>query len=324
MAADYRAVAAAKARKYGVPPSVFVAQIQQESGFNPRARSPVGANGIAQIMPATARGWKVNSNDPVASLDAAAKNMGRYIQAYGLEGALRAYNAGPGAIEKSKGYAETNNYVKRILGSAGDVKVPKGGGVPGSAVTTAPVTETVESFDREGYATAKRRQLLAGFIGKRNPRSSLLRLGLLSGAEPDRASFMSSRQVTTPGRTVRAPSAAAAPPGKMTGGKLKVVELYHDPGTNLDNGQKTGAIGGHGQHNHVAVGSIEGRKKVLRIAKEMGMVITSEGDGKHAPGSYHYRKFADGSSQAVDVGAPGNDPRKLLAFNRRIAALARK
>lgn len=103
-----------------------------------------------------------------------------------------------------------------------------------------------------------------------------------------------------------------------------MAELFHDPGVNLDNGKRTGAIGGHGQHVHVAVTSDRDRARVLQEARRMGMVITSEGGGKHAPGSFHYRKTKGGKSQGIDIGAPGNDPKKLLAFNKRIAALARR
>lgn len=117
---DYRRTAAEMARRYGIDPNRFVRQIGAESGFNPRARSPVGATGIAQIMPATARGWGVDPNDPVASLNAAARAMSKYLRSYGGDWrkALAAYNAGPGAVAKYGGvppYRETQNYIKKIL-----------------------------------------------------------------------------------------------------------------------------------------------------------------------------------------------------------------
>lgn len=115
---DWKAYARRAARKYKVPENIFLAQIGAESDWNPNAVSPAGARGIAQIMPATARGWGVDPMDPEAALTAAAKNMGRYIQQYGVEGALRAYNAGPGAIERSKNFAETNAYVDKIMSAA--------------------------------------------------------------------------------------------------------------------------------------------------------------------------------------------------------------
>jgi soluble lytic murein transglycosylase-like protein len=125
--ADYREEARRAAARYGLDPGVFERQIQQESGFNPTIRSPAGAVGIAQIMPATARGWGVDPLNPTAALDAAAKNMAAYVKKYGgIENALRAYNAGPGAIKASHGYAETNAYVKRILGGGAPVAAWRG------------------------------------------------------------------------------------------------------------------------------------------------------------------------------------------------------
>lgn len=133
MPTDFREIARQKAQKYGLLPQVFERQIQAESGFNPKAVSSAGARGIAQIMPATAKGWGVNPDDPVSALDAAAKNMAGYIKTYlggkapgqetdpvklrqAYEKGLRAYNAGPGAVEASKRYAETNRYVQKIIG----------------------------------------------------------------------------------------------------------------------------------------------------------------------------------------------------------------
>jgi hypothetical protein len=133
MSTNYRDIARQKAAKYGLLPEVFERQIGAESGFNPKAVSPAGARGIAQIMPGTARGWGVNPDDPVAALDAAAKNMAGYIKTFqggkaagqetdpvkvrnAYEKALRAYNAGPAAVEASRKYAETNRYVQKIIG----------------------------------------------------------------------------------------------------------------------------------------------------------------------------------------------------------------
>lgn len=108
----------------GVPQCIAMAQIEQESGFSPWARSYAGASGIAQIMPATARGWGVNPQDPVASLRAAFKNLRRYANGYrGSVSqrwtlALAAYNAGPGNVRRYGGvppFAETQHYVRKIM-----------------------------------------------------------------------------------------------------------------------------------------------------------------------------------------------------------------
>jgi soluble lytic murein transglycosylase-like protein len=60
---NYRLAAERAARKYNVDPHVFKAMIQQESGFKPNARSGAGAQGIAQFMPGTAKGYGVNLHD---------------------------------------------------------------------------------------------------------------------------------------------------------------------------------------------------------------------------------------------------------------------
>lgn len=119
---DLRSQARRAAKKYGIDPTTFERQIQAESGFNPKAGSPAGAQGIAQIMPGTAKSWGVNPSDPIASLDAAAKNMAKYIKKYGgWEKALAAYNAGEGAVAKYGGvppYKETQTYIAKIIGDA--------------------------------------------------------------------------------------------------------------------------------------------------------------------------------------------------------------
>jgi hypothetical protein len=91
------------ARAAGISPRSFVAQIRQESGFNPNAVSSVGAIGIAQFMPATAEGLGIDPYDPHASLRAAASYMAQksasYQGNYAL--ALAAYNAGDGTVQSA-------------------------------------------------------------------------------------------------------------------------------------------------------------------------------------------------------------------------------
>jgi len=111
----------------GISPNVFVRQINQESGFNPRAVSPAGAIGIAQFEPATAAGLGINPWDPVQSLQGAARLMASYVWQYGdIAKALAAYNAGPGAVQRAINLGgsnwrvflpfETQNYIRIILG----------------------------------------------------------------------------------------------------------------------------------------------------------------------------------------------------------------
>jgi soluble lytic murein transglycosylase-like protein len=123
---QYVKLAADDAASAGIPPNLFIRQINQESGFHPDAVSPAGAIGIAQFEPGTAAGLGIDPHDPVASLRGAAQLMARYYQMYGDFGkALAAYNAGGGAVNGAIARcgpkwlsclpAETQNYVTAIL-----------------------------------------------------------------------------------------------------------------------------------------------------------------------------------------------------------------
>ncbi len=97
---DYRSIAYQDAVDAGIPPDLFVRQINQESGFNPSAQSSGGAVGIAQFLPSTAQGLGINPYDPVDALRGSAQLMSRYYAKYGsYDKALAAYNAGSGTLE---------------------------------------------------------------------------------------------------------------------------------------------------------------------------------------------------------------------------------
>lgn len=113
--------ARAAARRHGVPEDLFLRLVQQESGWNPGARSHKGATGLAQLMPDTARRLGVNPHDPVQNLEGGARYLRQMYNTFGSwRLALAAYNAGPGAVQKYRGvppYRETTNYVRIIHGS---------------------------------------------------------------------------------------------------------------------------------------------------------------------------------------------------------------
>jgi soluble lytic murein transglycosylase-like protein len=120
----FAAMIDAAAKKYGVDPALLAGLVKAESNFNPNARSGVGAQGLTQLMPATARGLGVtNSLDPAQALDGGARFLGGLLKQFkGNESlALAAYNAGPGAVQKFGGippYEETQRYVPKVLGFA--------------------------------------------------------------------------------------------------------------------------------------------------------------------------------------------------------------
>lgn len=118
---EFLEMARAAARKHNVPEDLFARLVQQESGWNPRAKSHKGALGLAQLMPDTARALGVDPHDPRENLDGGARYLARQFREFGSwRLALAAYNAGPDAVKKYGGvppYAETKNYVLVIWGS---------------------------------------------------------------------------------------------------------------------------------------------------------------------------------------------------------------
>jgi soluble lytic murein transglycosylase-like protein len=133
----YESQIEAAAAKYGIDPAVLKGLIKQESGFNPNAGSPAGAQGLTQLMPGTAASLGVtNVHDPAQSIDGGAHYLKMQLDRFGgdYSKALAAYNAGPGAVQRYGGippYAETRNYVKNVLAFADQYR--QDGGTPAAS-----------------------------------------------------------------------------------------------------------------------------------------------------------------------------------------------
>jgi len=110
-----------QASQHKIDPALIAAVIQQESGFNANATSKAGAQGLMQLMPATAKSLGVtNSLDPAQNIAAGTKYLSQKLSEFNgnIPLALAAYNAGSGAVKKHDGippYAETQGYVRKIL-----------------------------------------------------------------------------------------------------------------------------------------------------------------------------------------------------------------
>jgi cell wall-associated NlpC family hydrolase len=139
--------------------SVLAAQLYQESHFSPDAVSPVGAQGIAQFMPATWASWGKDENsdgkaDPfdiqdaipaAARFDAAISDQVAAVPGDRVANMLAAYNAGPGAVLQYQGvppYAETQAYVQAIMDLASEWSVTPG--LVGGGVGPIPAPEPGE------------------------------------------------------------------------------------------------------------------------------------------------------------------------------------
>ena len=107
----------------GVDAKLVRALIQVESHYESRARSPKGAMGLMQLMPATARRYAVTDPyDPASNIEAGIKHLKSLLERFTEELALAAYNAGEAAVQRFRGvppYPETRSYVDRILRLAG-------------------------------------------------------------------------------------------------------------------------------------------------------------------------------------------------------------
>jgi hypothetical protein len=133
----YATAIARAAQRWSVAGTLLAAQLYKESNFNPFARSPAGAQGIAQFMPGTARAYGLSDPfDAGRAIDAQAHLMRDLLRQFGsVPLALAAYNAGPAPVQRCgcvPPYPETKAYVADILGlldGAGDDLAATAGGL---------------------------------------------------------------------------------------------------------------------------------------------------------------------------------------------------
>ncbi len=140
----YDATIAQSAARYGIEPALLHGLIQQESGFDPNARSSSGALGLTQLMPGTASSLGVSEPlDPTQSIEGGAHYLSEMLARFGgnTADALAAYNAGPGAVSHYGGvppYAETQEYVSKVLGYANACRQSLPAAAGAGTVTTQP------------------------------------------------------------------------------------------------------------------------------------------------------------------------------------------
>jgi soluble lytic murein transglycosylase-like protein len=117
----YAAKVAELSARFDLSPALIEALVWQESRWHADARSPVGARGLAQLMPGTAQEMGVNPDDPFANLEGGARYLREQLDRFDgdIEKALAAYNAGPGRVVSAGGIPrirETQGYVAAVMG----------------------------------------------------------------------------------------------------------------------------------------------------------------------------------------------------------------
>lgn len=304
---SWEAAARRAARRYGIPEEYFIAQMGQEA-HGEDLTSPAGAQGPAQIMPATAEAWGLSPaevHNRGAAYDAAAKHMAQYMKQFGsFKDALVAYNAGPGRVGGSLP-KETQDYIRLIMGGGKDV------GHVGAGVDTGVGSPQVHSqapgvnpFSVIGGLQASMPQ---------NPYSATQQRGWeLLGQLWDRKNAS-----TVPSSMPMPPGSSSAVPrgGKIAGG---LHEAFYDPVGGYDEGKDIGAIGGHGDHAHF--GGMPGAiARIVRIAQKpkWGFDVreyepVDHVDPVHTEGSWHDRF---GGKGGADI---SGDPDRLDDFFKRI------
>ena len=107
------------ALKHGIDPELVHAVVQAESNYQPRAKSRVGARGLMQVMPETARDFGItNLYDPQHNLEAGVQYLKFLLERFDVKHAIAAYNAGPTAVRRAGGippFKETQHYVTKVL-----------------------------------------------------------------------------------------------------------------------------------------------------------------------------------------------------------------
>lgn len=294
----YDQYVAEAARKYGLDPRLINAVMGRESGGRVDAKSPVGAQGLMQLMPGTAATLGVtNPLDPRQNIFGGAKYLRQQIDKFGtIPLALAAYNAGPGAVSKYGGippYTETQNYVKNIMGDlkgGGGVVAPMAAdqhaghdhGQDGQQQFTMPGPSPIDALRALRASRGNRPALGNGAFGASfNQQAGTSRLDALQQLK---------QSLNPQTISVGVPAAGSASPAAPNGGAAGAIPLV--------SGGMAGGVGGDWG------GTMQ---RALGLAQLTGLPITSQKRDRHLTASGNPSDHWKGSSlsYAVDLGVTG-------------------
>lgn len=164
MANQYDSLIIDSARRNGISPALMKAMMHTESSYDPNARSPVGALGLMQLMPATAKRFGVKDPfDPAQNIEGAAKYLKYLTKMFNGNPTkiIAAYNAGEGNVRKYGGippFRETQDYVKKVTGRLG-----------GGSVSNSPQPQSKAMLARQVIFGGRDFAVTSNFGGRKAP-----------------------------------------------------------------------------------------------------------------------------------------------------------
>lgn len=256
--------------QYGIPAGLLNQLINAESGGNNGAVSPVGAIGFGQLMPSTAHSLGIDPHDPIQNLRGTAMYLGNQLKTFhgDVSRALAAYNAGPGAVQKYNGippYAETQAYVKKIMGSwnGGTATNPQyGSGIGGQPQQTQAAWDEQPGMDvkaqRLGEVWAEQGGAMAGRLANLELTPPVIHHAAqfsdgstapVAGGQVDYGKLPTGLG-TFGGQQVAAWMIPALQYGQQHGWTGQVTSGYRDPNQVVHNSIPGGPVAPQGHSNH--------------------------------------------------------------------------
>lgn len=316
----------AVAEKVGFTPAqaLQMAQIARgESGFQPKVQQPDPGDGMV--------GYGLWQMTPNAWGEAGRKKMeelgGLEAMADPVQNAKMAkylFDQAGGTFQPWYGtrYLDRNTKEGSVRSVLGSTPIPGGGSNP-QPQRESTTLKQVQGFDQAGFERAQKLAFLGQLVARRNPQSTLVKLGVLPSSAPTPEEFQTSslRAVTTRSSSQGKNRPAAWKKGHV--GSIKLHELFYNGpgGVNVKEGQvePTGFVSGHTDHVHVAAQTRGETERLARLAQRMGLTVRElapfdKVDPVHTTNSWHYAK-----SGAADVSGPTDLMRK---YSRKVARKA--